>query len=176
VKKHVMIDIEALGLRPGAALTELGAVEFYPDTGWVGTHFEALIIPRSPLTADLGTLNWHAEKGTWPLTAEREKMTIPLRTALHFFDRWYAGLGQVEAVWCWGATYDFPLLQAAYDLSGREMPWRYPDACCARTVWKLAFGSKKHNQRPHRAFEDATSAAVDLMAAMTELRRGEGDD
>jgi 3' exoribonuclease, RNase T-like len=167
-----MIDIEALGLRPGAALTELGAVEFYPEEGWVGASFEALIRPMPPLTADLPTLEWHAGNGTWPRSDEREALAMPLRTALHFFERWYAGLGQVEAVWCWGATYDFPLLQAVCDLAGREEPWKFYDACCARTVWRFAFGKLKHAPRPHRALEDARAGAVDLMAAMTELRRG----
>ena len=172
MKKHVMIDIEALGLRPGAAITELGAVEFYPEEGWVGVSFEALIRPMPPLTADLATLEWHAEKGTWPRTLEQEARAMPLQNALILFSEWYRNLGEVDAVWAWGATYDFPLAVAGYDLTGYVPPWKYYNCRCARTVWQLAFGSLKHGPRPHRALEDARAGAVDLMAAMTELRRG----
>lgn len=169
MKKHVMIDIEALGLRPGAAITELGAVEFYPEEGWVGAKFEALILPMAPLTADLETLAWHKKQRTWPRTAELEAEAMILSAALSWFNEWFISLGKVEAVWAWGATYDFPLLTAAYDVAGFNPPWSYFHCRCARTVWQLAYGEKKHKVRPHLALEDAVCGAVDLMAAMGEM-------
>jgi hypothetical protein len=170
MKKHILLDIEALGRRPGCGITELGAVEFFPETGEVGRTFSSLINPQAPYTADLETLDWHKRKGTWPRMATMEDV-LPIGPALVQFEEWFADAGEVEAVWAWGATYDFPILAAAYDLEGLKMPWDYWQQQCARTVWRVAFGERKHDPRPHRALEDARAGAVDLMEAMSRAQR-----
>lgn len=172
MKKHILLDIEALGRRQGSAIFELAAVEFFPETGWVGTGFEAMIEPQAPFTADLETLAWHREKGTWPRPFAEGSHSIGF--ALAEFGEWVRGLGEVEAFWAWGATYDFPLMTAAYDFTGEPPPWEYWQQRCARTVWQTAFGDRKHVPRPHKALEDAKAAAVDLMAAMDSLH-GKGE-
>lgn len=173
MKKHILLDIEALGLRPGCAIIELAAVEFFPEKGWVGTGFEVMIEPQAPFSSDLETLAWHAKQGTWPRPFA--EATHSIGSALADFGGWVRRLGEVEAFWAWGATYDFPLLEAAYDFAGESEPWKYWQTRCARTVWQTAFGDQKHGPRPHNALEDAKAAAVDLMAAMDELGRGEAD-
>jgi len=169
MKKHILIDIEALGLRPGSAIIEIAAVEFWPDRGF-GTHFEAMVEPQAPFTADLETLAWHAEKGTWP--REAAEGTHSIGAALASLEGWIGGLGEVEAFWAWGATYDFPLLTAAYDFAGFAEPWRYYEQRCARTLWQTAFGKRRHGKRPHSALADAKAAAFDLMEAMAALGEG----
>lgn len=159
---HIMLDIEALGTRPGCALTEIGAVAFCPESGNLGESFEVDIRPAMPLLADLATLEWHAKHGTWP----HERPTIPLRDALSMFAAYVAGFGEIEALWCWGATYDFPILTAAFDAMAIPPPWHYWQCQCARTVWNLACPGEKHSPRPHRAVQDAVAAARDLMLAM----------
>lgn len=166
---HVLLDIEALGLRPGSAIIELGAVAFFPATGWVGTEFEAIIEPQAPFTADLDTLAWHAKQGTWPRKFAEESHSIG--SALVAFEDWLGTLGKVETFWAWGATYDFPLLGAAYDFCGCPPAWKYWQQRCARTIWQTAYGERKHLPRPHKALEDAKAGAVDLMAAMAALTR-----
>jgi len=168
MKTHILLDIEALGTRPGSAIFELGAVAFLPESGTIGETFEAMIEPQAPFTADMETLEWHRKKGTWPRPFAEGAHSIG--SALAEFEDWIGQCGQVEAFWAWGATYDFPLLAAAYDFSGFAAPWRYYEARCARTIWQLAFGDQRHAPRPHRAVEDATAAAVDLMEAMKVLR------
>lgn len=167
MKKHVLIDIEALGLRPGSAIIELAAVEFFPETGWIGTGFEAMIEPQAPFTADLETLAWHGKQGTWPRPFAEGSHSIG--SALADFGEWVRGLGEIEEFWSWGSTYDFPLLDAGYDFAGFKQPWNHWEVSCARTIWKRAFGKRKHGPRPHRALDDAKAAAVDLMAAMDAL-------
>jgi hypothetical protein len=163
---------EALGTRPGSAIIELGAVEFFPDAGTLGRSFEAMIEPQAPFTADLDTLAWHIEKRTWPRPFAEN--THAIGSALVEFEDWLGECGEVEAFWAWGATYDFPLLTAAYDFTGTPQPWQYWQQRCARTVWQLAFGDRRHDPRPHRAVEDAKAAAVDLMAAIAKLT-GKGE-
>lgn len=168
MKTHILLDIEALGMRPGSAIIELGAVEFFPDAGTLGRSFEAMIKPQAPFTADLDTLAWHRQKATWPRPFADGAHAIG--SALVEFEDWLADGGEVEAFWAWGATYDFPLLTAAYDFTGSPQPWQYWQQRCARSVWQLAFGDRRHDPRPHRAVEDAKAAAVDLMAAIKVLR------
>lgn len=168
MKTHILIDIEALGLRPGCAIIELAAVEFFPETGEIGEEFEVMIEPQAPFTADLETLEWHGKQGTWPRPLA--DVVESLGSALWAFEDWLGRLDdEVEAFWAWGATYDFPLLDAAYVFSGNAPPWKYWQQRCARTVWQTAFGDRKHGKRPHKALEDAKAAAVDLMAAMEHL-------
>lgn len=168
MKKHILLDIEALGTRPGSAIFKLGAVAFIPESGELRETFEAMIEPQAPFTADLETLEWHRQKGTWPRPFAEESHSIG--SALAQFEEWIRDCGEVEAFWAWGATYDFPLLAAGYDFAGFAAPWRYYETRCARTVWQLAFGDRRHGPRPHRAVEDAKAAAVDLIAAMESLR------
>ena len=173
MKTHILLDIEALGTRPGSAIIELGAVEFFPDAGTLGRSFEAMIEPQTPFTADLETLAWHGRKGTWPRPFAEN--THAIGSALVEFADWIVLLDdEPEAFWAWGATYDFPLLTAAYDFTGIPQPWDYWQQRCARTVWQVAFGDRRHDPRPHRAVEDAKAAAVDLMAAISKLT-GKGE-
>lgn len=168
MKKHILLDIEALGTRPGSAIFELAAVAFVPELGTLGESFEVMIEPQAPFTADLETLEWHRKQNTWPRPFADGSHSVG--SALIAFEDWIVELDDdVETFWSWGATYDFPLLTSAYDFTGTPPPWDYWQQRCARTVWQLAFGDLRHGPRPHRAVEDAKAAAVDLMAAIAKL-------
>ena len=171
---HVLLDIEALGKRPGSAIIELAAVAFCPETGKIGQAFNALIEPQAPFMADLETLDWHRQHGTWPRPFAEGSHSIG--SALLEFSLFVEDLGEVDAFWAWGATYDFPLLTAAYDFAGLPAPWdrQYWKQHCARTMWRAAFGNKKHGPRPHVAIDDCRAAVRDLLEAVAELT-GKGE-
>jgi hypothetical protein len=167
----LMIDIEGLGTRPGCAIHELGAVKFDLHTGVTGAEFLAKIIPDNGLH-EAESEAWHRERGTYPLPgrAAQEDST----RAFYRFDAWLTTIGPIERVWSWGATYDFPVLQAIWSAYGPtpKLPWEYHQAMCARTVWKLAFGDLRHADRPHKAVEDCRAAIEDLCRAHRELSAG----
>jgi len=163
----VLVDIEALGRRPGSAIIELAAVAFSPEAGRLGQSFTVRIEPESPFTAQLDTLEWHRRQGTWPRAEGGQGFSLD--DALQAFCDWAEGLGPVEGYWSWGSTYDFPLLDPAFDHCGLVPPWKYYECRCARTVWHLAFPGKRPDKRPHLALEDAMAAARDLMTAMEVL-------
>ena len=165
---HVLVDIEALGRRPGSAVIELAAVAFSPETGALGQSFTARIEPEIPFTAQLDTLEWHRKQGTWP-RAEGEQ-GFYLEDALQAFSDWCETLGPVESYWSWGSTYDFPLLDPVFDHCAIVPPWKYYECRCARTVWQLAFPKVRPEKRPHVALEDATAAARDLITALQWLK------
>jgi hypothetical protein len=164
---HAMIDIEALGLRPGSVILEVGCVLFDMETGKTGETFQRKIKPDAKCTVELDTLYWHERRGTWP--AEHAD-AVPLYQACCELNAWIKDAGTIESVWSWGSTYDFPLLLEAYRIVGLELPWHYWQLCCARSVWRLAFGNRKHEPRPHEALADSLAACRDLMEAQRMLQ------
>lgn len=169
--KDLFLDIEALGLRPGAAIVELGAVVFDRETGLTGpAEFHAYIRPSPFDIIDPETVEWHRQQGSYP---PPENVTIFLPSlALFDFQDWFYRQGEIGAVWSWGSTYDFPLMEAAFRTHlDRGLPWKYHRAQCARTVWNLAFPGVKHAPRPHHALEDCFAGVADLCAALGALRK-----
>jgi hypothetical protein len=168
---HLFIDIEALGQKPGCAPIELGAVIFEPDTGIIAGEFARIIKPHPALKGEPETLAWHAERGSYPFTPVRYIEAEPLAHAIADFFSWLPK--EIEAVWSWGSTYDFPVLDAALAVIGEKAPWEYWQQQCARTAWKIAFGpDRKHAPRPHHALEDCRAGVADLCEA---LRYTKGD-
>lgn len=173
---HIMIDIEALGRRPGCAVIEFAAVAFCPETGRIGQVFDALIRPGMPFTAEIETLAWHLDKGTWPRPESKDISARPIDEVLHDFKSWANDLGTVEAFWSWGSTYDFPILTHAFDVMGTDGPWEYYQCRCARTVWNCVFPGQRPAPRPHSALADAVAAAHDLMAALSRVNLQEAPE
>ena len=176
--KDLLIDIEALGLRPGSAIIQLAALAFDSATGETGDSIQLYIQPekQDPWHADLDTLKWHRKQGTFPHPPEiSEFIALPAGEAIDCFLSFLADLGdaghEVETVWAWGATYDFPLLDPYWEryATGGEAPWAYYIPRCARTVWQVAFPGVKHAPRPHNALDDCKAAVADLCAALAKL-------
>ena len=166
---HILLDIEALGVRPGSAIVQLGAVAFCPRTGGLlGETFHCHVLPHAKLHTELRTLHWHTERGTWPPPPPAEP--VALEQALAEFSHWVDKTGRPHTWWSWGSTYDFPLLDAACHMLGREAPWAYWQTACARTVWRMAFPYGKTAPRPHHALEDSIAAVKDLQMALVEMR------
>lgn len=178
--KDLFIDIEALGRRAGCAVIQLGAVVFDRDTGETADDLQLYIQPeeRDPWTADLATLEWHSAQGTFPHPPDVSRITLGAGEAIDAFLDWLSDVGmaghEIDDVWSWGATYDFPLLDPYWEryATGGEPPWAYWQPADARTVWKLAFPGVKHAPRPHRALDDCLAGVEDLCAALAKLKGG----
>lgn len=160
---HVMLDIEVLSKKPGGAIIEIGAVTFDPKLGLLGNSFHRLVAPADTAIADLSTIDWHREQGTWP--RDPSIPADPLATVLTDFREWAISTG-AEHFWSWGSTYDFPHLDLAFELMGTPPPWRYYRCQCARTVWNLAFPGQRATDKPHGALDDCRIAVGDLVEAI----------
>jgi exodeoxyribonuclease VIII len=171
-KLHILLDIETLGVRPGAQITEIGAISFCPETGEIMKRFEVFILPENKYHVDPITLDWRKQNGTWPTCEsvfQRSMKNAIGKLNLFVLDQDGA---LVEAVWAWGAVFDFSLLRLASKLESKELEWDYWQERCARTVWQTAFGDRKHAERPHRALEDCQASLEDLKEAIAALRGG----
>lgn len=178
---HIMVDTETLGTSPGCAILSIGAVAFDPMTPWnpvtgqdmANEHrFVRLVSLESCLDAGLGM-----EPGTlrfW-LSQDKEAIneafggTIPLFEALSELTSWLTSLcpGSDTAtdarIWSHGATFDPPILAAAYDAVGIDVPWNFRNMRDTRTIFEAAGISYKGTH--HTVIEDCLQQAEKVCEA-----------
>ena len=138
--KHVMIDIETLGLAVKSTFTNIGAVMFDPNTGEIGEKFYQAIDWDSSFaagrTVDQSVLKWWMSMDDDAL-AEILQDGEQLRDVLYSFGEW---LPEDAIVWGNGATFDISKLESAYgDMFGKDMiPWEFHAVRDCRTIRDLA--------------------------------------
>ena len=114
---HIMLDIETLGTKPGCIIRSIGACVFAPGGSIpLGNTFYANVDRASceafGLVADPETEKWWEQQSE----AAKAALTIdprPLDDVLLDFEDWWRKNRGVE-VWCHGATFDAPIVEAAY--------------------------------------------------------------
>lgn len=166
---HIMLDIETAGTRAGAAILTIGACSF----GHAGLRkqFYRTANLRSQVEAgfhiDADTMCWWMEQSTEArLAAFGVKDAAPLSAVmfhlLHFCNgaRLDASDGDLR-VWAYGASFDIPIVEEACRLLKADVPWRYNEHRCARTVIELAglTMSSFHRGTAHNALDDAMGQA-----------------
>lgn len=179
--KHVMMDLETLGLTPGCVAFAIGAVELDPMTGIMGKEFYVLVNVDSSLDAYLreeeGTKEWwtkQSEEAKVALTQARRGDGFSLHDALGQFNDWLADVSRNKKdirLWGNGADFDNPILKCMYDAAGMK-PHLYDfGGRCYRTLKNLdeVFGprfkapSLKRQGTYHNALDDAKSQAQHMM-------------
>jgi hypothetical protein len=179
-ERHVMIDLETLGRRPGCAIASIGAMDFDPAGGddfVAGEFYRAIDWEHSGLALEPETVAWWLGQ---PAEArielcEPEEGLWALKPAL------WGLIGYLErrpdddlVLWCQGASFDFPILGAAYDHCGIERPWKYWQERCARTIRKVAgvLEWARDEVDKHHALRDAAHQVRCVQAALKALRGG----
>jgi DNA polymerase III epsilon subunit-like protein len=157
---RVMVDIETLGLKPGAAILSIGAVRF--DESGTGEEFHRSISLEScqeaGLTIHAGTLEW------W-LSQDDEVSDIltggdDLEHVLRGFDAFY---GDADEVWANSPSFDCEMLAAAYDAVGMNEPWEFWAERDVRTLKKLSVApdiERQDGENEHDALDDARHQAL----------------
>lgn len=179
---HIMLDVEAMDLRPTAGLLSIGAVKFNPlgEPGkWAG-ETEATFDGESStfycnvsledcleygMTVGGNTVRWWLSQ---PDAARSVLMNDvkPLRVALEHFNIWHGK--EAVPIWCNGASYDFPILRGAFQrASWAKAPWHHGDERCYRTFRHLMepmFPAIKYEPPAvaHDALHDAQAQARHL--------------
>ena len=175
--QSLMLDIETLGTKAGCIVLSIGAVEF--DNDGLGKEFEVVIDVESAVKAGLviepRTVMWWMEQSD----EARKKITAPgvdLLTALGQFKDAFDWKG--KQVWCNGANFDFPILEAAFGCFDAPTPWLFYNTNDYRTmknlVGKKLVGDiqKAHGEvfTKHGALDDAKSQALTLIGILKHLR------
>lgn len=172
--KHVMLDLETFGTKPGVILRSIGAVEFELD-GTLGKKIYANIDRASceaaGLVADPRTEQWWSEQSK----ASQEALLVdpkPLKDVVTSFASWFGKQGAV-CVWGHGAAFDPVIFEAAANAVGVEVPWKFWNVRDTRTVFDLfgfdTSGSKRDGVY-HNALDDAVFQTKCLCAALAKGR------
>lgn len=168
----VMIDIETLGTKPGAAILSIGAVMF--GASGLGKTFYAPVSLTSctdaGLTVDAETVQWWMFQSEAARAAAFAPGAEPLASALLRFAAWFHDQGGVHP-WSHGATFDVPLLDAAFSACHLSAPWAFWNVRDTRTLYDQA-GVKvdRSHGTQHNALDDAIAQAKTAVKAMRVLR------
>ena len=167
-RHHVMIDIETLGKKPGAVILTIAACAFTDIR--VGKKFYARIVPASAfscgLTCDPETVRFWLENAAefCALLTDADPPAESLAQSLNDFSRWIQDVNP-SCVWACGASFDFPILSAAYDAMHKTKPWQHWQERCFRTVRNIfatpgiAIAAQVKRRRAHYAPDDVAYQA-----------------
>lgn len=168
--KHVMLDLETAGTRPGSVILSIGAVQFDLN-GAIGDRFYSNIDSdssvRAGLKVDAATMRWWSDQSL----SAREALKAdarPLATVVQDFGAWFRSI-EAKYIWGHGAAFDPPLWDAAAHAVGMSAPWDYRNIRDTRTVFHLhdfdaksiAFAGVEHN-----ALDDALHQIKCVAAAL----------
>jgi hypothetical protein len=163
---HIMIDIETMGLNPGAAIASIAAVQFDILTGKTGGEYYQKVCIEScqeyGLKIEASTVKWWMTKSD---EAKKElfKEPIDLIFALGHLHEFITDIQKelsVEhelLVWATAPRIDFGLLIEAFNRTNIECPWLYRHERDARTIACLNWETKKNAPNvgtAHNALDD----------------------
>ena len=148
-----MIDIETIGVAPGATILTIAAQSFDPlGTGYYNQQYYARITLESQenRTIDQSTIDWWATQPEAQAEAFCEEGRIDLDQALDSLGKliWHSNF-----IWCQGPTFDCTILEHAYKSYNKPIPWQYYKVRDSRTVFSLWPGLPKPPVS-HHALED----------------------
>jgi Mesyanzhinovviridae exonuclease len=177
-----MIDLETLGTSAGCVILSLGAVKFqvveaengespFRPVARFSREIDIASAMAAGLTVDPNTLKWWLTQSPEALAALFTNPQ-PLETVLEDFSNWLQTGPDVSAVWSCGASFDLPILSAAYDACpGETRPWSHRQERCHRTLREL-FGAGLEPEQvgtTHCAVDDAEFQARHLANIMANL-------
>lgn len=156
--KHVMIDIETMGVNPYSAIVSIAAVRFDFKKSQLGPELYLNISLESCMEAGLkiesDTVIWWLEQNESARQALLNTERIPLTLALESLS---AFILPDDYVWGNSPRFDMGLLQNAYERVGMSTPWRYTNERDVRTLVALAPSIKEQfpfEGTRHNALDD----------------------
>lgn len=176
---HVMLDLETLGTRPGCSVLSIGAVEFDPHSGKLGSEFYEVISRRScrdkGLLEDADTIAWWSRQNAQAkkVLDDAEACKQGLGGALVLFTRYLEKFGKRNLyVWGCGADFDQPIIAACYATVSYPLPWLYYNNRCYRTL--RALGKVSGDAPPrhgvyHNALDDAKTQALQAINIVQKM-------
>jgi exodeoxyribonuclease VIII len=164
-KNNVMIDIETMGTEANAAIVAVGAVRFN-KTGIDETSFYAKLdleeVCKHGMEMDASTVLWWLKQSD----EARAELTDGETTPLHIvMDELKKFLGDDAVVWGNGSDFDNVIVSTLYTSFDREIPWKFWNSQCYRTIKNIYRDIKMERRGTHHnALYDAISQAEHLIA------------
>lgn len=174
--KHVMLDLETMGTKPGCVIVSIGAVNFDLDTGKIGPKFYTSVSIDScigwGLLLEEPTVNWWKSqtsqaKAKWALNPTA--LSVALQDFSDFVQR-----NDITQVWGNSASFDCSILAACYNAVNKPLPWHYSQEKCYRTVKALFPGNfiKKDAAKSHDPIYDCEYQISILCNIWNKIHKG----
>lgn len=143
---HIMIDLETLGNVHNSVILSIGAVEFSLSTGELGRQFYINVDEMScrevGLKSTQSTIDWWKTQDP-KVFAKLKKGAMPIDQALDKFTTFFNSHAGGGCVWGNSARFDLSILESAYKATNKEIPWRYWNERCLRTIAAFYPGLKR---------------------------------
>lgn len=158
---HVMIDLETLSTSTGAAVLQIGAVEFDPFGTAIGDTFNRYIsLQGCNRHIDIDTVLWWMSQSPAAIGGLVKGIREEGVSYAQALAELAAFVGNAPGVWSHGATFDLPILRSAAFALGINIPWKYWNEFDTRTVYLLKGKPKlKREGVHHNALDDAVYQA-----------------
>lgn len=165
-----MVDLETLGTQPYSVILSIGACAFRFDDAPIEDQFYQTIDLESSLSLGLrisaDTLRWWMSQSDAAREAAFGRVgDVSLPLALDAFTDWLDS--RPLSLHGNSARFDMGLLEAAYKVCNKEVPWKWSKEGCYRTMKNLP-GVKA--AVPFRAPAVAHHALYDALAQAEHLR------
>lgn len=156
--EHVMIDIETMGTGSFSAIVSIAAVRFDFRTR---QSSESIYLPVSlqscldaGLKVDASTIMWWMEQNDEARRALLSDSQTSISSALDALNDF---ITDTDKVWGNSARFDLGLLENAYNILKKPIPWKYYNERDVRTLVAFAPSIKKEYPRAgiaHNALDD----------------------
>lgn len=167
-----MIDIETLDTTPTAVILSIGAAVFDPETFIISDSFLYKVNGQSCLdlgmTVSFKTIQWWMEQ-------DREAQIVSFSTpdgsisnALWQLSQ-FIGKSLPEIIWAQGPQFDIIILENAYRMAKKPVPWTYRQIKDCRTVIDLGKIEFTRQRVGHDPVNDAKDQVEMLQMAFQNL-------
>lgn len=132
--RHVMLDIETLGLTPGSVVTAFAAVAFTEDEilDSVSHALDIVKVQRAGFTMDASTTRWWMQQGDEAIRRSLFGTMDPCAAAVQFHN--WCGGHNAQRFWARGQDFDFPIMEAFQRHFIQAVPWDYNQKRDTRTI------------------------------------------
>ena len=159
-ERKIVVDLETLSTHSNACIVSIGAVliENLEIVDTFYTNVNGVDGKEAGLHVEKDTIDWWQEqpkeiRDAW----QRDPQSLD--TALDSFSNFYGGSG---SIWGYGANFDVVILENAYRAMGKDIPWKFWDIACLRTLMNV-LDKRLPKANNHNALDDATAQANMLL-------------
>lgn len=171
---NVMIDLETMGNVSDSAIISIGAVKF-GGTGineefYVNVELDSCM--RSGLTVNADTIMWWMGQSDQARAAFK-KGNVRLFQALTDLSKFIGSSEKAKVkVWGNGSDFDNVILANAYRSVNLDLPWKFYNNRCYRTMKGMFSGiAMDRSGTHHNALDDAKSQAEHLIRIMNVIAK-----
>lgn len=179
---EAMVDLETVGVSPGCALLSIGVVMFDLSAKTIGPTFYQAIDAESCVVRGLrkepDTAAWWSNQSVEARAVWEDPDKLPLEEGLLKLTKWMGEQAdrKILKVWGNGASFDQPVLTAAFNACALQVPWIFKNEMCYRTMSRfLPEVVVKDGGVHHNALDDAMYQTTRLLK-MFAARESEKPD